>query len=44
MMKFPQPHVRTFNEGRGVHARRHVRRPDRVVKARMGHNRRKERT
>ena len=36
--------ARSFNEGRGVHARRHVRRPGRVVKQRMGHVRRKERS
>lgn len=37
-------HVRSFDEGRGVHARRHVRRPGRVVKQRMGHVRRRERS
>jgi hypothetical protein len=36
--------VRSFDEGRGVHARRHVRRPGRVVKHRMGHTRRRERS
>jgi hypothetical protein len=36
--------VRSFDEGRGVHARRHVRRPGRVVKQRMGHSRRRERS
>jgi hypothetical protein len=36
--------ARSFNEGRGVHARRHVRRPGRVVKQRTGHTRRKERS
>ena len=36
--------ARSFDEGRGVHARRHVRRPGRVVKQRMGHVRRKERS
>ena len=36
--------VRSFDEGRGVHARRHVRKPGRVVKHRMGHNRRRERS
>jgi hypothetical protein len=35
---------RSFDEGRGVHARRHVRRPGRVVKMRMGHVRRRERS
>ena len=37
-------HTRSFNEGRGVHARRNVRRPGRAIKARLGHNRRKERS
>jgi hypothetical protein len=35
---------RSFDEGRGVHARRHVRRPGRVVKQRTGHVRRAERS
>jgi hypothetical protein len=40
----PQARPRSFDEGRGVHARRHVRRPGRVVKQRMGHVRRRERS
>lgn len=36
--------ARSFDEGRGVHARRHVRRPGRVVKQRLGHVRRRERS
>ena len=44
MRRYPLIHARSFNEGRGVYARRHVRKPGRAVKSRLGHTRRKERS